>query len=450
MSDLEFETHRHQRAGTGGSLEKAKPWDLQFQKPLLSRRLLPVSIPVPSVKVPKLVYWAFILFAFSIPFEAAELLFAQRGALTLARVAGFGLIASYVLYLTRCLTYPHRSIWWIIVYFMICLLHGLTIPTQYINELQRNLIFMAQFFIIFWITARLFKEEKCARVVLIAFSIATVLMALGALLGIQGFSAAIKENITTTRLTVAEGTNPNYTAYISGLAAIILVGFMLNKSAQSLWRKISLMALTVPLFAVTVATGSRTGMAGLLLGLSIYALPLGRSRRKLTALIWGTLAIATIVFLSFANPTSSSRWDKTLTSKSNARFEIWSLAVGVIADRPIFGWGPVMNEVELGRREGRNKRNTHNFLLHLFSTGGIIGGGAFLVGIGVCAQEAWRARAGNLGLIPLALMITLILNNLTQPWLFRRPTWFVLGLVVAAVSFRSRGKYIIRIVRNCP
>ena len=447
MSRLESETHRHpNRADTAvDHLAKPKLWDGKFQKPLAPGRFPPISTP--SVKVPKLVYWAFMLFAFSLPFEAAELLFAQRGALTLARVAGFGLVASCFLYPTRCLPHPHRALWWMLVYFMICLLHSLIIPTQYIDALRGNLIFMAQFFIIFWIIAGLFKDEKCARVILLTFSIAATLMALGALLGIPGFSSAMMER-NTVRLTVAEEVNPNYTAYITGLAAVILVGFLLNNSPQSLWHKVSLTVLTVPLFVVTVATGSRTGMAGLLLGLSVYALPLGRSRRKLTTLIWGTFAIAMVVYLSLTNPVSSSRWDITYASKDNARIEIWSLAVGVIADRPIFGWGPIMNEAEIGRREGRRNRSPHNFLLSLFSAGGLIGGSAFLVGFGLCIREAWRARAGNLGLLPLALTITLTLNNLTQPWLFRRPTWFVLGLLVAAVSFCPRGKYIIRIIRR--
>ena len=149
---------------------------------------------------------------------------------------------------------------------------------------------------------------------------------------------------------------------------------------------------------MTVATGSRTGMAALFLGLSIYVLPVGRSRRKLTALMWGTLATATIVYLSLSNPTSSSRWDITYASKSNARFEIWSLAIGVIADRPIFGWGPTMHEAELGRREGRKNRSPHNFLLYLFSEGGIVGGESILswplvLRLGSLESSQWNFRS---------------------------------------------------------
>ena len=443
MSNLGFGTHGH--LTKADQPIKPKPWDKQFHRSPVLKRGFPVSIP--SMKIPWLVYGAFILFAFSIPFEAAEILFAQRGILTLSRVAGIGLLACCFLYPTRCLSHPHPALWWMLVYFMVCLLHGLSFPAQHMNALRSNLIFMAQFFVIFWITTGLFKNEKSTRAVLLAFSIAAALMALGALLGIEGFSGTRMER-TTARVTVAEEINPNYTAYIAGLAAVILVGFLLKNTTQRLWSKVSLMVLTAPLFTVTVATGSRTGMAGLLLGLSVYALPLGRSRRNLTALIWGILAIAIVVYLSLTNPVSSSRWDITYNQQSNSRIGIWSLAVGVVADRPVLGWGPIMNEAELGRREGRKNRNPHNFLLFLFSVGGLIGGGAFLVGFGVCIREAWRARSGSLGLLPLALVVTLIINNLTQPWLFRRPTWFVLGLVVAAVSLRSQKQYVIRIIRS--
>ena len=70
-----------------------------------------------------------------------------------------------------------------------------------------NLIFMAQFFIIFWLASRFLKDEKCARGVLFTFSTAAVLMSLGALLGAPGFSAAVMER-TTARLTVAERYEP--------------------------------------------------------------------------------------------------------------------------------------------------------------------------------------------------------------------------------------------------
>ena len=420
-------------------------WNDEFQSPLTSGGLPP--IPASSARVPKLVYWTLILFVFTIPFEAAELLFAQRGVLSLARVAGVGFLACCFLYPARCLPYPNRALQWILVYFLICLFHGLFIPAPFLNAFARDLLFMAQFFIIFWLVAGLLKDEKCARSVLFSFSIAAVLMSLGALLGAPGFSAAVMER-TTARLTVAEGSNPNYIAYVTGLSAVILVGFLLNNSKQSPWRKVSLIALLAPLFSVTVATGSRTGMAALFLGMSIYVLPVGRSRRKLTALLWGTLAAAAIVYLSLSNATSSSRWDITYASKSNARFEIWSLAIGVIADRPIFGWGPIMHEAELGRREGRKNRSPHNVLLYLFSEGGIVGGGVFLVGLWFCIWGAWRARSGLFGLMPLALVVTVIMNNLTHVWLLRRPTWIMLGFAIAATAIRPKRKYILRIIRS--
>ena len=111
----------------------------EFQSSISPGRLPP--IPASSVRVPKLVYWAFILFVFTIPFEAAELLFAQRGVLYLARVAGVGFLACCFLYPTRCLPYPNRALRWILVYFFICLFHGLFIPASYLDAFYRESYF---------------------------------------------------------------------------------------------------------------------------------------------------------------------------------------------------------------------------------------------------------------------------------------------------------------------
>jgi hypothetical protein len=50
--------------------------------------------------------------------------------------------------------------------------------------------------------------------------------------------------------------------------------------------------------------------------------------------------------------------------------------------------------------------------------------------------------------MPLALVVTVIINNLTHVWLFRRPTWIILGFVIAAILIRPRRKYVLRIIRS--
>ena len=93
------------------------------------------------------------------------------------------------------------------MYLVIYALNGFFLPEQLLSELCSPLLTLLQLIVLFWVAANLFKAEKITRHALLAYSVASAIVALGMLLHLPGFSdsmlAAGVERAT------ALGYNPN-------------------------------------------------------------------------------------------------------------------------------------------------------------------------------------------------------------------------------------------------
>src|SRR3954451_20002102 len=101
---------------------------------------------------------------------------------------------------------------------------------------------------------------------------------------------------------------------------------------------------------------------------------------------------------------------------------------------PIYGSGPDRYQYELTRRalpyqaEKQHTVPSHNLALLLLVETGIIGFALFAVGVGKALAAAWRARAGPLGLLPLAWLLPLTIACLTiASGVFGPMFWFVIA-----------------------
>src|SRR2546429_3600125 len=77
------------------------------------------------------------------------------------------------------------------------------------------------------------------------------------------------------------------------------------------------------------------------------------------------------------------------------RERIYPALLVMIRERPVLGWGPVENQVELERRlqdPGYVKRDAHNLLLELLTSTGVAGPIPFLLAPLACVRSASRVR----------------------------------------------------------
>jgi O-antigen ligase len=76
------------------------------------------------------------------------------------------------------------------------------------------------------------------------------------------------------------------------------------------------------------------------------------------------------------------------------RFTIWQVGGELVAERPLWGWGPGRTHQLIRERgpEAIHGRNLHNFFLHVTASFGLVGLAATLTVIGALARTLWISR----------------------------------------------------------
>jgi O-antigen ligase len=140
--------------------------------------------------------------------------------------------------------------------------------------------------------------------------------------------------------------------------------------------------------------------------------------------------------LASQHQTVLARFEQSTSGDFAGRQVIIPTSLRMIAERPLFGWQPVAYWEELGRRVGKiwGAKDAHNLLFHLLMEVGLLGAVPFLIGIALCALDAWKARSGKFGNLPFALLMMTLSANLTHTYLGRKPQWLILALAVAAAA----------------
>lgn len=401
-------------------------------------RRVRASVRVPEV--PTLVRWSFFLFVFAMPFEYLTWTLPVPGSFTITRASGMLFFALCCWYPKKCFSFRHPALWWFLGFVMVYIVSSIVVPEALVGAILSTLFTLIQLLVFFTVAVCLLVDEKLARSVLLTFCIGTALLSFGSILNIPGFSIELQTSGLVRAS--AEGFNPNYLAYITTLATVALVGLYLNppQKHRMLWHRLSLAAMTIPAIGLTVDSGSRAAIGALILGLCTYALPFVKSRRKVTSVMMTSFVLVVVGYLVATSAVSSSRILQVY-DQGNSRASIFKAAGYVIAERPFLGWNN-QYEYELGKRLNINRKSAHNLFLEVFLVAGSLGAGAFLAGLWLCFRCAWRARSGRLGLVPLALLVTVIVDNQAHVWLLRKPTWLFLALAAAAAAnhIRTRSK----------
>jgi O-antigen ligase len=388
--------------------------------------------------VPRAVRWAFIAFAAVIPFEGASI----ATSLSVSKLSGVFFIVCYLFFYNplsgkRRLPSGSAPLVWFLVYFSVLLANAPFVDSSYLRQLITISLTLAQLLVLFWISSSLLTIEILRRRVLLAFAFGAVLCAVATLLNMPGFATVIESRVGE-RLTSMDS-NPNYVAFAMVIAAVILIGTALDATLPNLWSKAFLASLVLPLLAVAVRTGSRTGVASFLIGFGICLFSGRRSGHRLMALLLFLSVSAAMTYLVVRYPTVLSRFQEASAGNLAGRQNIIPVALEMVAERPILGWQPAVYWEELGRRTGRvfGTRDAHNLILHLMLEVGVIGAAPFLLGVVLCVRGAWSART-QVGILPFALLMTTLSSNLSLTYIARKPQWLVFALAVAAASAMTR------------
>jgi len=402
-------------------------------------------------RVPAVVRWSFIGFAGALPLEAVNLAIGSS-TFSLARLSGLPFIAAYLFFynpLSGKRSFPPGSgpLSWFLVYLLVFAANGIFLDGFYFRQFASILLTLVQLLLVFWISSGLLRVETLARRALLAFAFGAVLCAVATLLGLPGFANVIESRVGE-RITAMDF-NPNYLAYTMALAGVILIAAALELKDRSSRRWWLLIAPVLPLLALMVRTGSRTGLAAFAIGFGACVLPNRRSPRGSVIIFLLVFITAAITYLVAQHPTVLTRFEESYSGNLAGRQNIIPAALDMIFQRPVFGWQPVAYWEELGRRVGHiwGAKDAHNLLIHLLLEVGVLGAVPFVIGLGLCIAGAWRARTGKFGNLPFALLAMSLSANLSHTYLARKPQWLIFAFAVAAASTAAQQagtRYLVR------
>ena len=113
----------------------------------------------------------------------------------------------------------------------------------------------------------------------------------------------------------------------------------------------------------------------------------------------------------------------------------------MFTEKPLLGWGPITSTYELGMRLAHPEeetKNPHNLILFGLVSTGLIGSAFLFIGIGFAVVNAWSARGGPHGILPLAMIVAVLTANMSGLYLFNKLHWLVMAYAMASVYHFAR------------
>ncbi len=396
----------------------------------------------PSPTPSRIILGAFYLFVCSIPFEFSDR-DAQSLPIEIPTAIGALFLLTTILQPQGSFGRPARPVWWFALYMYLFVLaaavngrdHLATIlnGADYWQQVLKMFFSLTQLILIFWVARNLMRSPVVTERALIALALACVVRAAMPFLGI---ATTVHHVQTGGQRLSAMGQNSNHAAMILGAGLIALVGLTYGRYNRGRWRRLAGAPLLVLLAIAVADTGSRGGILALALGTMAFMVQGGTLGQRIRNMALTVFVIAAIGVAAFQSEVMRNRFMDTIeTGTLTGRELIYPAVVGMIRDRPLFGWGPANNKYELGLRldeRVRRRRGTHNSILEVLSATGVFSAIPFLIGTWLCLWAAWRAREGPDGSLPLALAVMVMASNMSGDWFMTPLYWFVLAYAVAS------------------
>ena len=381
--------------------------------------------------------WLFYAFVLSLPFETVV-----EGTMEPTTILGALLVAGTLLQPGIFLRWPPKGFWCFIIYLYLFVTISLLEPPAYRTISLFNIMLLSQLTLLGWIGFCLMRDPKTAERALLVFAIGCVILAALQITGVaaRGVEA---DRAAIVRVT-AFGFHPNNLARILMLGLLAIIGVAMAR-AKGMARPLLITSPLVLLLCIAlVQTGSRGGL--LALGAGVMTLVLRRGTILMKVLNgMGLLVLLGIFFLAaMQSDIMRSRFEETLEDGDLARRDlIYPTAFQMFQERPWMGWGPVNSTFELGMRLGHPEeetKNPHNIILYGLVSTGIIGTIPLLVGMGFAGANAWKTRNGPHGILPLAMVVSVLIANMSGLWLFNKLHWLVMSYAMASIYQLARQK----------
>ena len=380
--------------------------------------------------------YLFYLFVLAVPFESASTeTVSVIGSIPM--ILGMALTGAALLQPRICFNPPPGAFWCFVGYFVVCLALSTTQNLAYTGLALTKMFKFAQMLVLMWICFNLFRYPEICRNTLLLFIAACAILSVLQIVGIGSVSVAQGRSSMF-------GDNANTVGGTLSIGLIMLVGITYGRTAID--KRITLLAWAVfPIIGMAIImTGSRGSLIGLVVGIALLIVRDGTWETKLKLGSIAALAIAFLVIAAFSDDAMRTRLERSWYQGDTAgRDKISAHAWAMFYEKPVLGWGPLYNEVELGSRLGRSIRATHSLYLTVLTEAGLVGAVLFFGALGLLVRAAWQARLRIEGALPMALMGSFVITAVAAQWIGRKIFWVIMAYVLASAwSLRETARQV--------
>jgi O-antigen ligase len=328
---------------------------------------------------------------------------------------------------------PPLAFWCFVLYTLVGIGTLLYYRQFFDEEIVAKQLKSLQLLLLFWISYNLMREERTARGALLSLVAGCAVLSV---LQVYGLTSTTEKVLSKTSRFSAFGLGPGQLAGVLGLGLLAAFGlcYGLKKSA------ITPRALIWPVFALIgmtlVKTGSRGPLIALAAGFLVFTLRKGTLITKVRNAFVVLLGIGLFLWIASYSDIVKHRFEVTIEEGSmSARERIYPMAIQMFLEKPFVGWGPVANTWELGNRvqiPRYQRLDTHNLILYVITSAGIMGAIPFFTGIALCARSAFKARGGVHGVLPLAMTTAVLVADMSSSGLHWKQHWLIMAYALAS------------------
>jgi O-antigen ligase len=384
---------------------------------------------VTRASISPIISWAFYAFVFSILFEA----FPLGIPLELTQVTGAFLVLAALLQPYLCFRRPPAAFWCFVAYLYVGVLSLALRDALSNGDARWKVAVFAQLILMFWIAYNLMRHQRIARGALLALISSCVVLSV---LQMVGLALPTISRRTLVDRFASFGLDPNQMACILSLGLLALISITYGSYSNSLLPRVLVWPLYMLVAATTVQTGSRGGILAFAAGLITLLLRKGTVWEKGRNALIVMLGIGLAILISLQSEVIRYRFDKTVEAgDTTARERIYPAALQAFLEKPLIGWGIETNTNEIEARVGMQNYehlDAHNLILYVLTSTGLLGTIPFLAGTWLCVRRAWKARGGVYGILPFAMVITLLVADMSASGLHWKHHWLILAYALAS------------------
>jgi O-antigen ligase len=302
----------------------------------------------------------------------------------------------------------------------------------YLGEVAKSSLLFLLWALFGWVCFNLLRQEGVYRKVLRVLVAGCLVRSALPLLGI-GRTAHVQG--TGGERVTALGQNANQSAHVLAIGLLALIGLTYFQQRGPARFRVLGWAAVALIGVGMVATGSRGGLVVFSVGMLVYLSTGQTLRTRIRNLAIGCLGFALMLLLVVKSDVMLGRLAKVPEGSFSQRENIFPTLLGMVREKPLLGWGPITNKYELARRLGdavHDRRDAHNIMLEVLTASGLLGAIPFCLGLWLCVQSAWAARASPRGVVPLALLLAVLAGNMSENRIAGPLLWLILGCALAS------------------